>query len=148
MAAVPRGVAVETHMAIVRGSLRRLVRGLCRLLKSEVCWQETDALTQAMKDLAEAFPELMRPLIQERDEYMVFVLRTLASRSGAASNCPLLFLRHKFVSWGHHVPEGACLSRRVLMWSLSCTLLQGIESSGSRWGRALVWHAGEVERRD
>ena len=42
--------------------------------------QESDALTQAMKDLAEEFPQLMRPLIQERDEYMVFLLRALASR--------------------------------------------------------------------
>ena len=42
--------------------------------------QEADVLTQAMKDLAEEFPELMRPLIQERDEYMVFLLRALASR--------------------------------------------------------------------
>lgn len=37
-------------------------------------------LTQAMRELAEEFPELMRPLIQERDEYMVFLLRALASR--------------------------------------------------------------------
>ncbi|BDA46100.1 TraB domain-containing protein [Coccomyxa sp. Obi] len=51
-------------------------------LKAEVeAMKESDVLTQAMKDLAEEFPELMRPLIQERDEYMVFVLRTLASRA-------------------------------------------------------------------
>ncbi len=58
-----------------------------------VCLQESDALTQAMKDMAEEFPELMRPLIQERDEYMVFVLRTLAARSGTAF-CLLPVLQH------------------------------------------------------
>ncbi|CAL8462238.1 g1769 [Coccomyxa elongata] len=51
-------------------------------LKAEVeAMKESDALTQSMKDLAEEFPELLRPLIQERDEYMVFVLRTLAARA-------------------------------------------------------------------
>lgn len=38
-------------------------------------------LTEAMKEFAEHFPGLVRPLIQERDEYMVFMLRLLASRS-------------------------------------------------------------------
>ena len=43
-------------------------------------------LTEALKEFAEEFPQLMRPLIEERDEYMVFLLRTLATRS---VSCPL-----------------------------------------------------------
>lgn len=42
--------------------------------------QDSDMLTEALKEFAEDFPELMRPLIEERDEYMVFLLRTLATR--------------------------------------------------------------------
>ena len=42
--------------------------------------QDSDVLTEALKEFAEDFPELMRPLIEERDEYMVFLLRTLATR--------------------------------------------------------------------
>ena len=40
-------------------------------------------LTEALKEFAEEFPQLMRPLIEERDEYMVFLLRTLATRCAA-----------------------------------------------------------------
>ena len=47
---------------------------------SAVLLQDTDVLTAAMKEFGAEFPELMRPLIQERDEYMVFMLRLLASR--------------------------------------------------------------------
>ena len=42
--------------------------------------QDSDVLTEAMKEFGEHFPGLIRPLIQERDEYMVFMLRLLASR--------------------------------------------------------------------
>jgi pheromone shutdown protein TraB len=42
--------------------------------------QDSDVLTEALKEFAEEFPQLMRPLIEERDEYMVFLLRTLATR--------------------------------------------------------------------
>ena len=59
--------------------------------------QDSDVLTAAMKEFGAEFPELMRPLIQERDEYMVFMLRLLASRCTpsaaarpAADGCPLV----------------------------------------------------------
>ena len=42
--------------------------------------QDSDVLTEALKEFADEFPQLMRPLIDERDEYMVFLLRTLATR--------------------------------------------------------------------
>lgn len=42
--------------------------------------QDSDVLTEALKEFADEFPALMRPLIEERDEYMVFLLRTLATR--------------------------------------------------------------------
>ena len=42
--------------------------------------QDTEVLTESLKEFATEFPQLMRPLIQERDEYMVFLLRTLATR--------------------------------------------------------------------
>ena len=42
--------------------------------------QDSDVLTEALKEFADEFPQLMRPLIEERDEYMVFLLRTLATR--------------------------------------------------------------------
>ena len=42
--------------------------------------QDSDVLTEALKEFADEFPQLMRPLIEERDEYMVFLLRTLAIR--------------------------------------------------------------------
>jgi pheromone shutdown protein TraB len=37
------------------------------------------ALRQAMLELSKEFPALHRPLIGERDQYMVSVLRTLAA---------------------------------------------------------------------
>lgn len=68
----------------LHGTLSVLMAGDCGVAHKTdtgcVDTQESDALTQAMKDLAEEFPDLMRPLIEERDEYMVFLLRALASR--------------------------------------------------------------------
>ena len=51
--------------------------------------QDSDVLTEALKEFADEFPQLMRPLIEERDEYMVFLLRTLATRcsSRAPTHC-------------------------------------------------------------
>ena len=49
--------------------------------------QDSDVLTEALKEFAEEFPQLMRPLIEERDEYMVFLLRTLATRCGLPLPC-------------------------------------------------------------
>ncbi len=49
--------------------------------------QNTDVLTEALKEFATEFPQLMRPLIQERDEYMVFLLRTLALRYDLCKPC-------------------------------------------------------------
>jgi pheromone shutdown protein TraB len=54
--------------------------------------QDSDVLTAAMKEFGSEFPELMRPLIAERDEYMVFMLRLLASRYAAPHGyCTLVF---------------------------------------------------------
>ncbi|EIE24219.1 TraB-domain-containing protein [Coccomyxa subellipsoidea C-169] len=84
-----RVTLARTWSALSRWSKVRFIWGLLTTgfcvsddLKAEVeKMKEADVLTQAMKDLAEEFPELMRPLIQERDEYMVFLLRALASRA-------------------------------------------------------------------
>jgi pheromone shutdown protein TraB len=32
---------------------------------------DTDAITEALKEMGKEFPSLLRPLIYERDEYMV-----------------------------------------------------------------------------
>ena len=42
--------------------------------------QDTDVVTAAIKDFGQAFPSVMRPLLEERDEYMAYVLRKLASQ--------------------------------------------------------------------
>ena len=55
--------------------------------------QDSDVLTEALKEFADEFPQLMRPLIEERDEYMVFLLRTLAIRWSTLS-LPLAVLLH------------------------------------------------------
>ena len=47
--------------------------------------KDTDALTQALKELAGDFPSLLRPLIHERDEFMVAQLRLMGSRPGVDS---------------------------------------------------------------
>ena len=44
--------------------------------------KDTDALTQALKELAGDFPSLLRPLIHERDEFMVARLRSMAVTPG------------------------------------------------------------------
>ena len=35
-------------------------------------------MTEAFLEMGAAFPALLRPLLEERDEYMVFILRRLA----------------------------------------------------------------------
>ena len=58
--------------------------------------KDTDALTQALKELAGDFPSLLRPLIHERDEFMVARLRSMAMMPGVekvvavvgAGHCP------------------------------------------------------------
>ena len=52
--------------------------------------QDSDVLTEALKEFADEFPELMRPLIEERDEYMVFLLRTLATRYATSHGLAML----------------------------------------------------------
>ena len=47
--------------------------------------KDTDALTQALRELAVEFPSLLRPLIHERDEYMVMQLRMMGMRPGVRS---------------------------------------------------------------
>lgn len=42
--------------------------------------QDEDALTEAMKDFAQHYPQILRPLLEERDEYMVWALRRLAAQ--------------------------------------------------------------------
>lgn len=50
-------------------------------LKKEVeKLKDTDALTQALRELAVEFPTLLRPLIHERDEFMVAQLRMIGAR--------------------------------------------------------------------
>ena len=58
--------------------------------------KDTDALTQALKELAGDFPSISRPLIHERDEYMVARLRLMGMKPGVenvvavvgAGHCP------------------------------------------------------------
>ena len=38
-------------------------------------WQESDAMTEALIALGEEYPALLRPLIEERDEFMICMLR-------------------------------------------------------------------------
>ena len=40
--------------------------------------QDEDALTVVLKELGSTYPGLLRPLIEERDEFMVLSLRCLA----------------------------------------------------------------------
>lgn len=42
--------------------------------------QDEDVLTEALKDFGKQYPKMLRPLIEERDEYMVWTLRWLASQ--------------------------------------------------------------------
>ncbi|KAI3429519.1 hypothetical protein D9Q98_005608 [Chlorella vulgaris] len=43
--------------------------------------KETDALTEAIREFGKEFPSLILPLLTERDQYMTFMLRKLASRA-------------------------------------------------------------------
>lgn len=49
--------------------MRNMVEGL----------KEADVMTEAFKELGREFPQIMAPLIYERDQYMVAVMRQLAS---------------------------------------------------------------------
>merc|ERR1712130_24822 len=40
--------------------------------------ENEDAVTEMIKDLSKSHPKLLRPLLEERDEYMVWLLRQLA----------------------------------------------------------------------
>ena len=69
----------------------------------------SESLTELMEQLAVHFPTLTRPLIGERDEYMAFRLRMLASKCGPTGaqahgprGRPLLAVRS-----GVHALEGA-----------------------------------------
>ena len=42
--------------------------------------QDEDVLTEALKEFGEQYPSVLRPLIEERDEYMVWTLRRLAAK--------------------------------------------------------------------
>lgn len=79
--------------------MRRPWRHVCHV-------QDSDVLTEAMKEFGEHFPGLMRPLIQERDEYMVFMLRLLASRCAGPS--PGLLGKGQKAA-GQLLPLHACL---------------------------------------
>ncbi|KAL4427745.1 hypothetical protein ABPG75_001834 [Micractinium tetrahymenae] len=43
--------------------------------------KESDVLTEAIREFGKEFPSLLHPLITERDQYMAFMLRKLASRA-------------------------------------------------------------------
>lgn len=42
--------------------------------------RETDVFTEAVKELSRTYPGIMRPLLNERDEYMAFMLKDLEHR--------------------------------------------------------------------
>ena len=42
--------------------------------------QDSDALTEAVREMGQAYPGLSRALLDERDLYMVWMLRRLASQ--------------------------------------------------------------------
>lgn len=46
--------------------------------------QDEDVLTEALKEFGEQYPSVLRPLIEERDEYMVWTLRRLATKYAAS----------------------------------------------------------------
>jgi pheromone shutdown protein TraB len=52
------------------------------LKKTVEALKDTDALTQALRELSVEFPSLLRPLIHERDEFMVMQLRMMGRRPG------------------------------------------------------------------
>lgn len=43
--------------------------------------KESDVLTEAIREFGKEFPSLIRPLLSERDEYMVYIMRKLALRA-------------------------------------------------------------------
>jgi pheromone shutdown protein TraB len=43
--------------------------------------KETDAVTEAIKECGKSFPSLLPPLLEERDAYMVWMLRGLAGKA-------------------------------------------------------------------
>lgn len=57
-------------------------------LEGKLVVQDEDVLTEALKEFGEQYPSVLRPLIEERDEYMVWMLRRLAVR------CELLKQTH------------------------------------------------------
>ena len=48
--------------------------------------QNQDAVTEMMKEVAKDHPNLLRPLLEERDEFMVYNLKQLASRFALTMN--------------------------------------------------------------
>ena len=42
--------------------------------------QDSDVLTEAIKDFSQSYPGVLKPMISERDEYMVWMLHRLASQ--------------------------------------------------------------------
>ena len=48
--------------------------------KEGTVMQDEDVLTEALKEFGEQYPSVLRPLIEERDEYMVWTLRRLAAK--------------------------------------------------------------------
>lgn len=80
----------------------------CRLMRAGLGAQgSSESLTELMEQLAVHFPTLTRPLIGERDEYMAFRLRMLASKcapTAAQAHGPygraLLAVRGGACAWG------------------------------------------------
>jgi len=70
----------------IKLSFSLLWTGLSMLDKDEMLaeierMKETDVLTEAILEFSKEFPSLMGPLLTERDEFMVHVMRRLSSRA-------------------------------------------------------------------
>ena len=55
-------------------------RGVGGQASKDPLLQDSDALTEAVKEMGEAYPGLTRTLLDERNLYMVWMLRRLASQ--------------------------------------------------------------------
>ena len=81
--------------------------------------QDSDVLTEALKEFADEFPQLMRPLIEERDEYMVFLLRTLAIR------------------WAPPLSATSCAP--------ACIVLPFLQRHTGAWNASMEWQPAPVQ---
>jgi hypothetical protein len=87
---------------------------------------------QAFKELGHQFPAIMAPLIYERDQYMVAVMRQLAGRCAATGICSwMTWLAETTIVWALLLGEQPWASNEAAVAGVQCITRRGGRGSWS-----------------